>query len=216
MLPNEDDNIPFNPTMTYVEFDQATQEYHKYRWKEDPQIQRTKYKKSVEASAAVRRHLAKAKPVLAPVPGQSQLEPQQTIVPPAPAPSPSAFPEVSRPGRLAQASPSRPRAHPHRLQPRLQLRHRRPLLRPPCRLRLRQNRCSRLQSAPPKAASKSTAKKPAAASAIGDQVLANIFGSAMPGADVGVSGDDAASDARSDTSAQAAEKPRSFQARRDR
>ena len=215
MLPNEDDNIPFNPTMTYVEFDQATQEYHKYRWKEDPQIQRTKYKKSVEASAGEGATFAKAKPVLAPVPGQSQLEPQQTLVSPAPAPSPSAFPEVSAPAaslsfpeQTTRAPAPTPTPTPTPT-PKAASKAPMPVAAPP-------EPMQPPAKAPPKAASKSTAKKPAAASAIGDQVLANIFGSAMPGADVGVSGDDAASDARSDTSAQAAEKPRSFPRRRDR
>lgn len=69
---------------------------------------------------------------------------------------------------------------------------------------------------PPKAASKSTAKKPVTTGAIGDEVLANIFGSTMPGADASVAVDDAASDSGTDASQGISENPRSFPRRRDR
>lgn len=160
---------------------------HQHEWEEDLQAQRESYNKQIEMYKNSEDSVSVSNAINETSP---DLVPSAFLggTTPAPAPTPAPTPPPTPPLTLPFA-PALPK--PIESAPEL------------------------VQKAP-KATSKSVSKKPATTVAIGEKLMADIFTGAMPDADLGESGDSAASHTRSDTSAQAAEKPKSFQRRRDR
>lgn len=206
---NEDGNVPFNPTMTH--------ENNEYKWKQDPKSQIDQYKTNVEksgnlpAGGVVTDPLELPENVGGPPPSASRVADARAapLAPPSAAP-PSAFAEaVSAPPPQAVGKPLQQPEKPQKAAPVAAT----PAAAPVAAVAPAAAASTHAPAVDSAAKSKPPAKRSAVA-AIGDDVMASIFGSAVPsGADAGASCAGAPSDARSEGQA---EKPKSFPRRRDR
>jgi len=204
----DDDNIPYNNSTNPRTLELLA----------DKGTQRSEYQKAVDVSKGddIADPFAGPAPIGQPAPEQSRLPSEQPLLQPvAAAATPSAFDAsvessgpLSFPEQTQRQQVAAPVAAPKPTS--------KAASKAPVAAAVSESTISSAKQ-PAKPTSRSAPKKPATAGAIGDDVMATIFGSAVPsGVDVGASGADAVSADRQESDGRPSEQPKSFPRRRER